>query len=69
MITIQDTKVKGKGKFGGAMITLITADGDVAAKLGVQGIWATKEEAIGLLWHAVYKLPKLKADSKVSFGF
>jgi hypothetical protein len=69
LITIQDTKPKGKGKFGGANITLITADGDVAARLGVQGIYATKEEAIGLLWHVVYKLPKLKADSKVSFGF
>ncbi len=69
LITIQDTKPKGKGKFGGAQITLITADGDVAAKLGVQGICATKEEAIGLLWHAVYKLPKLKPDGKVRFGF
>ena len=63
MITIQDTLPKGK--FGGAMITLIASDGDVASRLGVQGICATKEEAIGLLWHAVYKLPELKDDNKV----
>ena len=68
LITIQDTKPKGKGKFGGAHITLITADGDVAAKLGVQGICATKEEAIGLLWHAVYKLPTMKVDRDVRVG-
>lgn len=65
LITIQDTKPRGKGKFGGATITLITSDGDVAAGIGVQGIHATKEEAIGLLWHAVYKLPKLKDDTDV----
>jgi hypothetical protein len=66
MITIKDRKPKGKGKFGGGMVTLITADGDITARLNIQGICATAEEAIGLLWHATYHLPVLKVDKKVS---
>lgn len=70
LITIQDSKAKGApgGMFGGAHITLIAADGDVASYLSVQGICATKEEAIGLLWHATYEFPGLSEDKNVSIG-
>lgn len=70
LITIQDAKKKGApgGVFGGAMVTLIAADGDVASRLGVQGIAATKDEAIGLLWHATYEFPGMHEDKNVSIG-
>lgn len=68
LITIKDAKPRGRGTFGGALITLIGADGDITSRLGVQGLCATKEEAIALLWHAVYEMPKMRMDKKVGLG-
>ena len=65
LITLQDTKPQGQGKFGGAWITLIFDDSADYARGGIQGMCATKEEALGLIQAAIDNLPEIKADSEV----
>ncbi|MHA2280028.1 MAG: hypothetical protein ACXAC5_04010 [Promethearchaeota archaeon] len=65
LITISDTKGPGKGKFGGAWISLIGEDGN-PGRMGVQGLCATEEEALGLLDTAIEQLPEMKNADDLS---
>jgi len=61
LITISDTKGPDKGKFGGAWISLIGEDGN-PGRMGVQGLCATKDEALALLDIAIKSLPTMRND-------
>jgi len=64
LVTISDSKPQGQGKFGGAWVSLIGEDGN-PGRMGIQGLCATKEEALGLLDAAIKDMPKLKKDNEV----
>jgi hypothetical protein len=64
LITVSDSKPQGQGKFGGAWISLIGQD-DNPGHMGVQGLCATKEEALGLLNAAVDDMPELTRSNEV----
>ena len=65
LLTLSDVKPKGIGKFGGAWITLIFDDSADYARGGIQGLCATKGEALALLQVAIDNLPEMKADKEV----
>jgi hypothetical protein len=67
LITISDTKGPGEGKFGGAWISLIGEDGN-PGKMGIQGLCATKEEALGLLDSAIEQLPEMRDTNNLSIA-
>lgn len=68
LITIQDTKPKERGKFGGAYISLIFDDSADYARGGIQGICATKEEAMALMQVAIDGLGDFTPDNEVTLA-
>jgi hypothetical protein len=64
LLTLQDRE--RPGKFGGAWVTLIFAEGD-PAKNGVHGYCGTFEEVMDLLSEATENFPEMKPNSDVSF--
>ena len=71
LITVKDKYPKGnpKSKFGGAWISMIFDETSKEARGGIQGLCATKEEAIALL-EAAMEMPKksFKPDSEVTIA-
>lgn len=66
LITIQDKRGVGEGRYDGAWITIIGPDlPHEKARPGVQGLAARKEEALALLRDTM-KLPALSVDKGVS---
>lgn len=68
LLTFQDAKPQGKGKFGGAHVTLIFDETADYARGGVQGICATKEEALGLIQVAINGLGDMTPDKDVTLA-
>jgi hypothetical protein len=64
MVTLEDTKPVGKGKYNGAYVSIIGCD-EGNSSVGLQGIAATKEEALVLLRDATENWPEIKPDQKV----
>lgn len=63
LFTMQDDE--DNSKFDGANLTLIFDETSNVARGGIQGINATKEQAIALLAQAINNLPKIKPNKKV----
>jgi hypothetical protein len=71
LITIQDRWKQGHSasKYGGGWISVITSDdeeGGNPGRMGIQGLCATKEEAVALLTDAAERCPLMMEDQEVS---
>lgn len=67
LITLQDKYPGGhkRSRYDGAHLTLITTD-DGKARMGIQSVIGTKEEACNLLSDAILSHPKMSSDGDVS---
>lgn len=68
LLTLQDARPQGEGKFGGAVVTLIFDEDADFARGGIQGLCATKDEAMGLLQAVIDTLPEMKSDKEVTLA-
>lgn len=68
MLTLQDNDPNGKGKYNGAWVTLIFDEDSPEPRGGIQGLAATKDEALGLIKAAMKEQPKMEPDKDVTLA-
>ena len=70
LLTIKDKYPVGHpdGKYGGAWVTLIFDESSKETRGGVQGMCATKQEALALIAAATERMPSLLPDCQVTLA-
>lgn len=67
-VLIQLEDVDRRGKYGGARVTLIFDEESPTPRGGVQGLAATRDEALSLIAAATERMPTMLPDKEVTIG-